>query len=402
MPPEGAGQDRGARQPRRGDTMPTGRAAAAHLCCLCLLLGAPAGAPAAGALLEEAVGLAGLALFMESGATGMVLAVVDGDDDVVVGHGETAKGSGREPDGKSLVRLGSISKVFAGELLGGLAAEGRLSLTAPLQRHAPPGVRVPGDPGRPITLLDLATHAAALPRELPVERPADAAPFAWPTAADRFAWLAGHELPWAPGSLAAYSNVGFDLLGAGLAAATGTSYAELLRQRVTGPLGMADTTLAPTEEQCGRLMAGYGIPGAAAEPCVATAEIGASGGVYSTADDMVRWLRHNLTPADAAARATLALTHAPYLQRQALEAAIGFDEAGPMQGIGLAWLTMAPDGRRPLLVQKTGGLAGFMSYVAFAPGTGVGAFVAVNRIDFGMFGSLADGVNELIAGLVPR
>jgi serine-type D-Ala-D-Ala carboxypeptidase/endopeptidase len=382
--------------------MPTGRAAAAHLCCLCLLLGAPTGAWAAGALLEQAVGLAGLALFMESGATGMVLAVVDGDDDVVVGHGETTRGSGREPDGKSLVRLGSISKAFAGELLGGLAAEGRVRLTTPLQAHAPQGARLPERDGRPITLLDLATHAAALPRELPVEGPAGAAPFAWPTAADRFAWLAGHELPWAPGSVAAYSNLGFDLLGAALAAATGEPYAELLRQRITEPLGMTDTTLAPTAEQCARLMAGYGIPGAEAAPCVGTATIAASGGVYSTADDMVRWLRHNLAPADAGARATLALTHAPYLQRQALKAAIGFDEAGPMQGIGLGWVTMAPEGPRPLLVQKTGGLAGFMSYVAFAPGTGVGAFVAVNRVDFGMFGSLAENVNELIAGLAPR
>ena len=117
---------------------------------------------------------------------------------------------------------------------------------------------------------------------------------------------------------------------------------------------------------------------------------------------MVRWLRHNLAPEGAAARATLALAHAPYLQRQALEAAIGFDEAGPMQGIGLAWVILAAEGHRPLIVQKTGGLAGFMSYVAFAPGKGVGAFVVVNRIDFGMFGGLVGNVNELISSLVPR
>ena len=378
-----------------------GRAAAAHLCCL-FLLAAPAGAQAADALLEEAVGLAGLATFMESGATGMVLAVVDGDQDIVVGYGETAKGSGREPDGTSLVRLGSISKTMAGELLASLAAEGRLSLTAPLQRYAPEGRPVPGDAERPITLLDLATHAAALPRELPVAAPSGTAPFAWPTTADRYAWLASYTLPWAPGSVAAYSNVGFDLLGAALEAATGQTYAELLRERIAAPLGMADTTLTPNPEQCGRLMTGYGIPGAEAAPCVATTAIAASGGVYSTANDMVRWLHHHLAPAGAAARATVALAHAPYLQRQALEAAIGFDEAGPMQGIGLAWVTLAAEGHRPLIVQKTGGLAGFMSYVAFAPGKGVGAFVVVNRIDFGMFGGLVGNVNELIASLVPR
>jgi D-alanyl-D-alanine-carboxypeptidase/D-alanyl-D-alanine-endopeptidase len=366
------------------------------------LLAAPAPANAASPMLEEAVGLSGVAMFMESGATGMILAVVHGDDDVVVGYGETAKDSGKEPDGKSLVRLGSISKVFAGELLGGLAADGRLSLTDPLQRFAPEGIQVPGLDGRTITLLDLATHSAALPRELPLQPPSGAAPFTWPTAADRYAWLANYSLPWAPGSVAAYSNVGFDLLGAALAAATGKSYADLLRDRITAPLGMSDTVLAPTEQQCGRLMTGYGIPGAEAAPCVDTAEIGGSGGVYSTADDMVLWLRHNLARTDPAVWPTLALSHAVYLERHALDAAIGFDEAGPMDGIALAWLIEMGDGHRPMILQKTGGLAGFMSYIAFAPGRDVGVFVVVNQIDFEMFTDLTQGANGLIASLATR
>jgi serine-type D-Ala-D-Ala carboxypeptidase/endopeptidase len=166
-------------------------------------------------------------MFMESGPTGMVLAVIKGDNDLVVGFGETANGSGKEPDGKTLLRLGSISKAMAGELLGGLAAAGRLSLTEPLQSYAPAGVPVPEVGGRPITMLDLATHAAALPRELP--SPAGAAAFAWPTTAHRFDWLADQKLPWAPGRAVAYSNVGFDLLGAALAEATGRPYADLLR-----------------------------------------------------------------------------------------------------------------------------------------------------------------------------
>jgi D-alanyl-D-alanine-carboxypeptidase/D-alanyl-D-alanine-endopeptidase len=228
------------------------------------LLAAPVPSHADSPLLEEAAGLQGFAMFLESAATGMVLAVVHGEDDVVIGYGETAKDSGKEPDGKSLLRLGSISKAFAGELLGGLAAEGRLGLTDPLQRYAPDGVRLPEFEARPITLLDLATHSAALPRELPLQPPAGGAPYAWPTNADRFAWLADHPLPWAPGSIAAYSNLGFDLLAEALGAATGSSYEDLLRNRITAPLGMKDTGLSPTEEQCGRLMTGYGIPGAEA------------------------------------------------------------------------------------------------------------------------------------------
>jgi D-alanyl-D-alanine-carboxypeptidase/D-alanyl-D-alanine-endopeptidase len=366
------------------------------------LLTAPSSLRAASPLLEEAVGLSGLGMFMASGATGMVLGVVHGDDDMVVGFGETAKDSGRPPDGRSLLRIGSISKALAGELLGALAAEGVLSLTDPLQKHSPVAARVPERDGRPITLLDLATRAAALPRELPLPPPSGAAPFAWPSTADRYAWLAQYRLPWMPGSAAAYSNVGFDLLGAALAKAAGKSYADLLHERITGPLGMADTVLMPTAEQCARLMTGYGIPGAEAAPCVDTVNIAGSGGVYSTADDMVLWLRHNLARSDPAVWPTFALTHAAYVQRQNLKAAIGFDEAGPMDAIALAWLIEAADGHRPMILQKSGGLAGFMSYIAFAPSRDVGAFVSVNRIDFAMFAGLAEGVNELIAMLAPR
>ena len=99
---------------------------------------------------------------------------------------------------------------------------------------------------------------------------------------------------------------------------------------------------------------------------------------------------------------TLALTHAAYIQRQDLSAVIGFDEAGPMDAIALAWLLEMADGHRPVILQKSGGLAGFMTYIAFAPRRDVGAFVAVNRIDFAMFSGLAEGVNELIAVLAPR
>ena len=366
------------------------------------VLAASGTAQAQSAMLEETAGLSSLVMFLESGAPGMVVAVVQGEDHIVLGYGETAKGSGKTPHGKSLLRIGSNSKAFSGEVLGGLAADGLLSLTDPLQRFAPEGIQIPEFDGRTITLLDLATHAAALPRDLPLDPPPNSPPFAWPTTADRFAWLADFTLPWAPGSAPAYSNVGFDLLSDALASATGKPYAELLRERITGPLGMVDTVLEPSEEQCARLMTGYGIPGAAAEPCVGTANIAGSGGLYSTADDMVLWLRHQLSRDDPAVWPTLALSHAAYLERSTLDAAIGFDEAGTMDAIALAWLVQRPTEHRPLILQKTGGLAGFLSYTAFAPSRGVGVFIAVNTIDFGMFAGLTEGANELIASLAPH
>src|SRR6185503_10586083 len=101
-------------------------------------------------------------------------------------------------------------------------------------------------------------------------------PRTWPTREVRWGWLANFKPGWAPGTTAAYSNVGFDLLADALEAAAGQPYPDLLRARVTGPLGMKDTGFAPTPEQCARLMTGTGLDGPAT--CVDTHATGGSGG----------------------------------------------------------------------------------------------------------------------------
>ena len=372
--------------PKRGATMAIWR-----LAILLLALAAmPAGAHS---LLRESVGLAGPVMWLESGAPGMVLVVVHGNDTVIEGYGETAKGNHQEPDPHSLFRLGSITKVFTTEVLGSMAADGAVRLTDPLQRYAGTDA-VPTRDGRAITLLDLATHTAGLPREMGFAP--DQPQFTWPTRADRWEWLPKQALGWPPGTAAAYSNIGFDLLADALETAGGKPYPELLQARVAGPLGMTDTGFTPTPEQCGRLMLGTGL--APAAPCLDTHATDGSGGLYSTGADMARWLRHNLFDPDAA----LLLSHAVYRQRQALAAAVGFDEAGPMSGLGLGWVVVAADGRMPMIAQKTGGGAGFMSYIAFAPGRGAGVFVVASRVDFGMFAGMTHAANDLIANLATR
>ena len=282
-------------------------------------------------VLAEASDLTGAVMFIDFGAPGMVLVIVRGDRQVVLGYGETEKGNKHTPDGKSLLRLNSITKVFATEVLVSLAAEGKLRITDPLQRYAG-DVKVPTFGSRPITLIDLATHSAGLPRDME-GAPEGVNPRAWPTHADRWKWLPDYKLLWAPGTVASYSNVGFDLLADAIETAGGQSYPELLRARVTAPLGMVDTGFAPTQEQCGGLMVGTGLGGAAT--CVDTHATDGSGGLYSTGDDMAHWLRHNIQDPDG----ILMLSHAIYRPRQSLPAAIGFDEAGPMAGLGLGWVT---------------------------------------------------------------
>lgn len=370
-----------------------------HLCLIaCVALLAPPHARANDAMLAEALRLTGPAMWLDSGAPGLVVAVVSGPASLIRGYGETTKGNGREPDGTSLLRLGSISKVFTTQLLAGMVVDGSVRLTDTLQQHLP-GTTVPRSGARQITLLSLATHSAGLPREIG-DPPDGTVAFTWPTRTVRGSWLSTYALPWAPGSVAAYSNVGFDLLADALTSVAGRDYGALLYDRITGPLGMADTSLTPTAEQCGRLMTGSGIAGPA--PCVDTTATAGGGGIYSTADDMVRWMRHQLEARDQATDGMLALQHAVYRQRGAMRAAIGFDEAGMMDGLALGWVVMAGHGGMPPIIQKSGGGAGFMSYVAFVPGRRVGVFVAVSRVDFGMFHGLTAAANGLLAMLAPR
>jgi D-alanyl-D-alanine-carboxypeptidase/D-alanyl-D-alanine-endopeptidase len=271
----------------------------------------------------------------------------------------------------------------------------------PLQRFLPADVTVPKFGNRAITLLDLATHSAGLPREM-AYAPEGTPPFTWPTRADRFAWLAKQRLAWAPGSVAAYSNIGFDLLGDALEGATAQPYAVLLHDRVTAPLGMNDTTLTPDAAQCARLMQGTGIGAPPGPVCTDTQATQASGGLYSTADDMVRWLRHQLDTGNPEVWPTLMVSQAIYRLRQSMPAAIGFGEGAPMAGLGLAWVMRAAHDGTPMILDKSGGGGGFMSYIAFAPGRGVGVFVAVDRVDFGMFLGLVQAADGLLATLTTR
>lgn len=286
-------------------------------------------------LLEEATSLPAAILFDHSGAPGMVLVVVHNGKQIVLGLGETAKGNHEEPTGQSLFRLNSLSKVLTGQVLAALVNERKVAFSTPLATLAPMGFanpslpRFPAAPARAITLLDLATYAAALPREIG-EAPPGTIQRTWPTLKDRWTWLTSqHNLPWEPGTVTAYSNVAFDFLADALADADQQPYPATLQRTVTGPLHMPDTTSLPTAAQCARLMLGSGLGGP--DKCVNTTATAGSGGLYSTGDDMARWLLALTTSTDPAT----ITDQATYRLRQSMPAALGFDEAGPMAGLGL-------------------------------------------------------------------
>lgn len=313
----------------------------------------------------------GATLFQQSAVTGMVMVVVRNGEMMVNGYGETFPGSGVKPDANSLLRLCSISKVFTTDILAKLAVEGKVGLNDPLQRYAPRRTAVPAGPGgRRITLLDLATHTSGLKREVGAY-PAKAPHFTFPDQATRWKWLPKQRLVRPPGTAALYSNVGFDLLGDALAFASGKTYAQLLNERIVRPLGLRDTTLTPGKEQCARLLGGSRDEG----PCTDTQASGASGGVYSTAADMARVLQYLLHIPGLPAQPAMAL--AVYVKPEKLRSVEGLSHAGDPTGIGLGWIQLGDPDSPSALMEKTGGGAGFSTYIALNTRRQTGIFLAV-------------------------
>jgi serine-type D-Ala-D-Ala carboxypeptidase/endopeptidase len=317
-------------------------------------------------------------LFHRSGSTGMVVVVVRGNETWIQSYGQTRPGSHQKPDAQSLIRLCSLSKVMTTDLLVKLVAEGRVSLSDPLQKFAPRGVTVPdrtfrGVTGAPITLGNLATHTAGLPREIAYPL-GDAGHFTFPDYAFRWQWLPGFRLRTVPGTAAHYSNIGFDLLADALSVAAGKPYPQLFAERIARPLGLRDTTLSPTPGQCARLLTGAKNEGY----CTDTTAAEGSGGMYSTANDMTRWLKYILAlpgvPVHQAAVAT-----ATYISATQLRWTQGLALAGPPVGIGLGWVHINPADDATAIIEKTGGGAGYNTYIALNPGRHIGLFVAATE-----------------------
>lgn len=82
-------------------------------------------------------------IYYGSGAVGMALVVIDGNQRVFRSFGETRPGNNEHPQLDSVIRIASISKLMTSEMLVKLLDQGVVKLNDPLSKYAPPGARVP-------------------------------------------------------------------------------------------------------------------------------------------------------------------------------------------------------------------------------------------------------------------
>lgn len=176
----------------------------------------------------------------------VMIALVDGDRVVwAAGFGMADPERGRPATAQTVVRVGSVSKLFTDLAALQQVERGRLDLDAPITASLPElALTNPFNAG-PITLRHLMAHRAGVVREPPVGNYFD------PTEPGLVATIASlnrTRLIYPPGERTKYSNAGISVVGLALERATGLTYDQAIARAILEPLGMTRSSFKPGPE----------------------------------------------------------------------------------------------------------------------------------------------------------
>jgi D-alanyl-D-alanine carboxypeptidase len=209
--------------------------------------------------------------------------------------------TGRKAGPTTTYNIGSMAKQFTAALVLKLADRGKLSLTDSIGRHLK-GLR---PEWHAITIDQLLNHTSGLPRDFATGRPeTDNVP-----GDSLLAAAARDTLVSKPGTVFAYSNTGYMLLGVLVEKMYGKAYAAVLHDEIARPLGLSALGVCENGSS-GHAATGYirSSDGKATPrgPVHSSQDIGPSG-ICSTAGDIARWNQalHNGKVVSAASYAAM-------------------------------------------------------------------------------------------------
>ncbi len=309
---------------------------------------------------------------------GAVGASVDGEPLPVRAYGLASVELGVPNAPGTRFLIWSLTKRFTAAAVLLLEERGALRTADPLAAWFPdaPGL------DRAITLAHLLGHASGLPNYssdavFPDSRRTFQRAHHAPEAL--LGLFSGLRPDFAPGTAFRYCNTGYWFLGEAIARASGRPYAEFLQAEVLFPLGLADTgvddgrTLVPGAAQ------GHYLDGGGLVRCGYTDMdlVRASGGMFSTVADLLRWER--------------ALREGRLLRPET----VARMETPGLGGYGLGVFVDREGGRRR--VRHNGGHEGFLAELRSYPDDGVAAAVLSNT-GFANVGGIAHDVAMIAFG----
>jgi CubicO group peptidase (beta-lactamase class C family) len=207
-------------------------------------------------------------------------------DGEVVWTGGSGQVDSRPPDANTQYRAGSITKTFVAAAVLMLRDAGRLSLSDPIGEYLDAEA---ADWARSMTIGQLLSHSAGLRAET-------AGPWWERTQGTSLAELAASSLGddaarFRPGRRHHYSNVGYALLGALIAAQHGRAWYDVIASVLLEPLGMNRTTTRPQRPHA----SGYAVHPYAdallAEPEYDAGAMAPAGQLWTTVADLAAFAR---------------------------------------------------------------------------------------------------------------
>src|SRR5215471_5001631 len=265
----------------------------------------------------------------------------------------------------TLVRPGSISKLFTGIAVMQLVDAGRLDLDRDVNGYIDFPVPVP-EGGVPVTLRRLLTHRAGFEEHSRGLWTREPEPLS--------RWLA-RNLPqrlFPKGDVEAYSNYGVALAGYIVERVSGEPFVSYVQRHILDPLGMSHSTFRqPLPDDLAPLMA-KGYRGTSDEPPLAFFETIAApaGGLSATGTDMGRFIRALINGG--------ALDGTRILPKARLDEMMAPSNATPAGYLGLVFFGTKVAGHDSI---GHGGLTlAFFSELMVFPEQGVGIFVSRDGI----------------------
>ncbi|HEV2716930.1 MAG TPA: serine hydrolase [Terriglobales bacterium] len=267
----------------------------------------------------------------------------------------------------SIFNLASVGKLFATTILAQAVKQSELSLDDPVDKYVTQLQR--GSDIRRVTLGQLASHTSGLPRVPQQYEKWHRGSYTWPDFV-RFldSWKADpqHE----PGKQYLYSNAAMILLRVALERRFNTPFAALMKERLTGRLGMNSTALPLPRDLLGRAVQGYGANGRPIGPPgqeSGTLKFPGAGQIYSSARDMATFLAANMGELPE---------HGP-MENAMVLAQRGVFQVNPHFNQAFAWQDVTSGNLS--IIDKNGGLPNTSTYIGFASLQKLGVVILCNR-----------------------
>ncbi len=294
-------------------------------------------------------------------AGGIVAAEIDANGVRFSSAGTFAPREGVAPE-RVVFEIGSITKVFTALLLAETVAEGKAALGDRIAQHLPADLKLHPNV-EAITLAQLSSHTSGLPGTLSDFRPADPLdPYADFTTKRLLAIVSALRPKQPPPQSAEYSNLGVGLLGLILERIHDKPYAALVAERITGPLGMRDTTIELSPDQQARFAPPH--DGAKTVKPWRIPGLPAAGALRSTAADLALFAQALLDGRDARLAAAWEMVCRPQAEFQGAEIGLG---------ILIAKVNGAP------AYSHGGGTGGFRTHLEIEPARRRALVVLINN-----------------------